>query len=1036
MKEAGRWLRGALHWGGVVLLGVLVLVLVVAGGLALRLSRGPMDVSWAVRTVLSWSGAGHVSIGDATLGWSGWQQGAGSPVQLTIRRLDVAGPDGATGITAAEGNATLSTTGLLTGAVQPQTAELRGVHLRAQRDADGTWRLLRDSGSSAPGGGDTLDKLRRLSLQDATVDVDDARLGPWRLANVQADLTRDEDGGLHGDASADAAVAGVSTRVTVHATVQPGGASRIEVSAGPIDPADIAAAAPGLAPATALDAPVSLSGTVVLDRAFHPVTASATVAATGAGRLAVLGGTVAFDSLSASGSFAWSGGVLDRVEAARVEAVLPSGSGAPPTRLVAAGSAAREGDRVKGTVTVDLDQVALGDLPRIWPPDAARNARDWITENITAGTLRAAHFAVTLDAPSDLSDVDVTGATGQFRGEDATVHWLRPVPPVEHVTATLSLENPDTMNIVLQPGALPPLERTADGNLSLGGGSIRLTGLSDHDQFAAISLDLAGTVPATIALLRHPRLKLLSTHPLPFRSAAGNQTAHLDIRVPLKKDVAVDDIPIRVDMRLSRLRLMDVVAHRDITNGELLLHVSNDGLALNGRVTVAGLPGTLGASLDFRAGPPSQVLQTVTFATRPTAAQLAAAGAPVAGRLTGGASLDVSYQSRRDGAGQVALSADLREAGLDLPGWRKAPGAPADVQAHAVLDHDRLQAVDALSAKGPGLLVRARAEMAAGQPTALVLEQAELGRTRASGRVGFGTPLTVSATGAVLDLSPLLEGGGSKGTSPGASPGALAGGPGTPFVLDASFATVVLGPNRALVGVAAHAEHDGHVLRRATLESSGPERVAVRIAPDGPCRTLHGEANDAGALLRVLDVTDRIETGRVTVDGRFDDRAPGSPLVAALRAGRLHILGAPSVGKLLQAVTVYGIIDALRGPGLVFSGLDVPFRYDRDRLEITDARLVSASLGATASGRLDFGRRTVDMAGTIVPAYVLNAAPGRIPLIGRLFSAEKAGGLFAAGWKVRGPLDDPSVSVNPFTLLAPGLLRRLFTGGDAQRPDE
>jgi hypothetical protein len=69
------------------------------------------------------------------------------------------------------------------------------------------------------------------------------------------------------------------------------------------------------------------------------------------------------------------------------------------------------------------------------------------------------------------------------------------------------------------------------------------------------------------------------------------------------------------------------------------------------------------------------------------------------------------------------------------------------------------------------------------------------------------------------------------------------------------------------------------------------------------------------------------------------------------------------------------------------------------------------------------------MEGTIVPAYMLNSLLGNIPLLGRLFSPETGGGLFAATWRLNGPLDDPQVSVNPLAALTPGFLRGIFGGG-------
>lgn len=1037
-RMAARLFARLLHAAGVAALGVLAVLAIVIAALGLRLARGPLDVAWAVRAGLSLAaGAGHVRIGAATLSWAGWHDGAGSPVRLVVHRLAVTAPDGTTRLSAAEGTATLSAAGLLKGEVVPATAELTGVRLRATRDPAGTWHLLGEdeapdtASDAASGMGSTLDQLRRVSLHDATVDVEDARLGPWQLAGVDADLTRDESGGIQGEAAAYATLGGLSTHVAVHAVVQPGGTSRVEFSTGPVDPAALAeVGGPALAAANVLDAPLSLTGALELDKDARPVSAAVS-ATSGPGWLNLFGGAIRFDSLAASTRAEWVDGLIGRVPEARVEAAVPSPTGpdgtAPVSHVVLTAQATRSGNRLAATVVADVDQVAFADLPNLWPPAASRNARAWVTENITAGTARDAHLSIGLAGSSDLSDVDVTDVSARIRGEDATVWWLRPAPPVEHVGATFTLSDRDTIDIVLNPAPGQQTLTTSAGKLTVGAGSIRLTGLADHDQTATIDLDITGTVPATVALLSHSRLRLLSRHPPPFGSTSGDAAVHFNIRVPLKREVGFDDIPVEVDARLTRLRLAGLIAHRDLTDGDLLLHVTQDGLDLSGRAAVAGMPGALRAGLDFRAGPPTQLLQSASFDARPTAAQLQRAGAPVDDLLTGAPAVKVTYASHRDGAGEVSANADLTGAGVDALGWRKAEGVPARVQAHIVLDHDRLAAVDVLRAEGPGLSVHGRAEFAGpGRPPALVVDGAEIGRTRLNGRVQFGPTLTVSANGPVLDIGSLLEkdgSGRSKGTGGDRKPG-------TPFVADAAFGEVLLGPGRRLTGVTAHADSDGATLRRASLNSTGPERLAATLVPDGRGRLLNAQAADGGALLRALDLSDRFETGEIKLDARFDDTLPDSPLTGTLATGRLHVLGAPVAGKVLQALTIYGIADALRGPGLVFSRLEVPFLFADRRLDLRDVRLLSASLGITASGAIDLGRRMVDVTGTVVPAYAVNAAPGRIPVIGPFLTAGKDGGLFAAAYRVSGPLDDPNVSVNPLTLLAPGRLRRLFGAQD------
>ncbi len=116
----------------------------------------------------------------------------------------------------------------------------------------------------------------------------------------------------------------------------------------------------------------------------------------------------------------------------------------------------------------------------------------------------------------------------------------------------------------------------------------------------------------------------------------------------------------------------------------------------------------------------------------------------------------------------------------------------------------------------------------------------------------------------------------------------------------------------------------------------------------------------------------------------------------------------------------------MQGPGLGFSRLVAPFRLTREALGLTDARAFSPSLGLTVKGRIDLVQDRLDLEGTIVPAYFFNSLLGNLPLVGRIFSPEAGGGLFAAGYSIRGTVNDPKVSVNPLSALTPGFLRGLF----------
>ena len=59
-------------------------------------------------------------------------------------------------------------------------------------------------------------------------------------------------------------------------------------------------------------------------------------------------------------------------------------------------------------------------------------------------------------------------------------------------------------------------------------------------------------------------------------------------------------------------------------------------------------------------------------------------------------------------------------------------------------------------------------------------------------------------------------------------------------------------------------------------------------------------------------------------------RCPGSAEIEDFR-----IRDAPPLAKLLQAMTLYGLVEVMQGPGLGFSRLIAPFRLTDDALELT-----------------------------------------------------------------------------------------------------
>jgi hypothetical protein len=900
--------------------------------------------------------------------------------------------------------------------------------------------LARPASTDRAGLPGLFSQLRRVRIHDARITIVDRQLGAiWHAPQAEIDLARRRAGGIDGTADLALALGDQRARLTASATLAAGATeTRLRAWLTPVTPAALARAAPGLAPLAALDALVAIQTEVTLDAALAPrqVRLTAQVGA-GAVRLGA-------NSVPLSGALLVASGSADRFAVQTLKVSVLGHEGGIPSTVQAAGTVHRAAGRVEAAVTLDLDQLALADLPVLWPPITQGGARPWIVENITGGMARNAHFAFGVTAPDDLSDVTLTQASGTADASDVTVHWLRPVPPVVQGAAQLRIIDPDSLEIVFLAGRerLPPRDA---GGLALRGGRMQVTGLMEHDQTGKIIADVAGPVADAVALLRQPRLHLFDKHPLDLQDPSGQATATVVVTMPLENKVRMDDIAIQVAAKLDGLHLGAVVAGRDLDQGTVTIKADVDGLTASGSARLASIPAQLDMAMDFRTGQGSEVLQRVTVTGRPDAAQLAAAGLDAGGTLSGPVPLKAVLTEQRSGAGEVQVEADLAGAELVVAplGWRKPAGRPARASARVVLSREHLVGIDRITVDGDGIAVQGTADFASGRLAGVRLDRLALGRTSASGTLhlpaslGAG-PITADIRGSVLDLSGRFAT--EKATAK--PPQTAASGRGPPWSITARFDQALMANGAVFRDVSAQVDNDGLIFARMHVTGSATgsgaptggrvsapvarAAFALDIAPDRNARRLTASAADTGTLLRGLDLVQTMQGGRLTASGTYDDSRADHPLAGTAEIDEFRIHNAPALGKLLQAMTLYGVVDVMRGPGLGFTKMVVPFRLTEEMLALRDAVAFSASLGLTAKGTINRGTDQLDFTGTIVPAYFFNSLLGNIPVVGRLFSPEHGGGVFAASYAVQGPMADPKVSVNPLAALTPGFLRGMF----------
>lgn len=885
--------------------------------------------------------------------------------------------------------------------------------------------------SPAAGGPD----LTRRVLQLGEFSLTAARADQGGIALQLAGVLASRGGALP------AATAGERPSLALRGLVTRQGVLSLSASAMLDDPAGMFAALgmPASLPVPAM--PLQANASLTLSSAAR-ITALTAALSAGAGEMRINGAHIPVASLNLHLTGDESAIRID--PASRI--VFGAVSEAPAPTLSFSGSAQPlAAGGFTATLGLSLDHVASDDVPAYWPPGFADGARAWIKAQVRGGSLDNGTFAFGFKSDAGLGDLALVSVAGGIPAEGLAVTWLPGLPPLTVGQGAVILQGMDKVLI--------KVDQARQGALALSPSSMVISGLTGQVQTGTIAVNFAGPVAAVVALLNQPRLGLLKSVPLPLKVTAGTVKAAVKLSLPLLAKVTTGQITLDAKADVTGLALGGLLLGRDLTDGQFAISASMAMLHLSGPCRLATIPLRLSLDALFAPKTADQAVAMVHAEATATPAQLAAAGVPTGGLLHGSLAARLDLAAAQNGRTDIDATVNLPASHLRISqiGWAGGAGQ-ATATAHIVVQGSRIAGFDPVALKGPGIDVQVQPAFTAGRLSALDIPRFILGRTDINGRIGLpagaGAPYDIRLGGRTLDLAGLF----GRKAQPSVAPTNQAlsqisarseFAPHPPWRISVSlgrilFGTMAGGRPRELDAVRGQAVNNGRIVQSADL--------ALTVAPSGaPTRLLvvqNGRggrqvtltSGDLGGFLKATNIYDLVDGGVLRIDAAYNDQLATHPLTGIAEMDKFTLGDAPTIGKILQAMTLYGLVDLLHGSGLFFSKLIMPFRLESRTLTLTEARAYSASLGLTADGTVDLPANSFDLKGTVVPAYFFNALLGHIPVIGRLFSPEKGGGLFAADFRVLGPIDNPSVHVNALSMVAPGILRNLFQKPGPAKP--
>jgi hypothetical protein len=669
-----------------------------------------------------------------------------------------------------------------------------------------------------------------------------------------------------------------------------------------------------------------------------------------------------------------------------------------------------------------------------WPETMAADSRGWLIPNITSGIVENLDANTRIRFPKgEKPSAAVEELAGTFKAHDLTVHYLRPMPPIEHGVATASF---DAKQFTAK------IEGGEVGNIKLGKGDLLITGLDQEDQFIKIGGDITSPMQDALALLDHPRLGYTSKLGLSPERSSGDAATHIQFDFPAEKDLTFAKVKIGVTATMTNVGLQKAMFDQDVTEGNLELALSQNGMRISGPLKFGGIPLDLQWLENFTDD--AKFEQQIRAVGTVNAEQRAAFGYETRPFFDGPARTDLTYITYPGGRGRIDATFDLTQSILtfEFAKWSKPAGQPGQGKLGVEMRDRRIQSIPLFDVTAGDLKTAGKIDFdEAGKPALVTMPSLTYGRNALSNvGVAFkGELIEVAIGGGDVDVEPWMD-----NDAPVKDDATLAREESEtqrPFRLTApSLNSVRVGEDRTLQNVKVELYHDPMwwdvIDLSATLPGGAPLRLTYRPGEPGSGQhRLSAETTDAGAALRALDIYDSIKGGTLKITGKVKDDEPRRPLRGRLDSSSFRLVNTPFFVRFLSVAALTGLVDVLSGEGFYFDGASARFTKTMGTIEVTRFRSAGPSVGLTSKGTIDLDRQKIDLEGVIVPAYAINSILGNIPLLGDLLQGGPGEGLFSAAYKISGDLPEPKIDVNPWTALAPGFLRDIFTqdvdeGGD------
>ncbi len=670
-------------------------------------------------------------------------------------------------------------------------------------------------------------------------------------------------------------------------------------------------------------------------------------------------------------------------------------------RVMARGQAVA--DAAGLTLSVDAS-IAEADLPTIlsyWPASAIPNTRWWVSERLITAEASGIDLAFR-QSPGSAPEYELS-----FDFHDADIRALPAAPPIRGASGYLNLQG-HTLTVALSGGGVGA---DGHGQVALAGSRMVIGDVSVRGPLAQFDLALDGSVPDLMQVLAGPPFAVLAASGFaPEEIGTGHAVATASLATRLldrPSDEGLAGLSVEATGHVTSFRADRLIPDRVLASERLTVTMTPETLAIGGPAELDGVPVTGQWSVllapDAPRGSRVEARATITRQTLETF------GVPLpAWLISGQGEADLTVALRPDGPATLTVRSDLAGIALSLPplAWQLSAERTGDFAATIRLGPQ--PAVTSLTMEAASLTLDGEVSFTAdGSLERLTARRFRLGQWLdvQGALVGRGNAAPgIEVASGVLDFRFMPSLANSGGASGDVGPLSLR--------LDRMQITggIALTDLRSdLDGGSMSGDFRGSV--------NGGTQVNGQLVPSANGPSVRLRSDDGGGVMRATGIFENLYGGSLDLvlaarpeRGHYDGR---------LTIDSPRLRDAPVMAELLNAISVVGLLEQLSGDGINMGEVSAEFRIAPDRISVTQGAAVGPAMGISMDGVYDVASGRYEMQGVVSPLYVVNG------LLGALFAPRREG-LFGFNYRLVGSAEETRVSVNPLSILTPGIFREIF----------